>query len=390
MTAAILLELLVPFVRWLHIAAAAVWFGTTLRGLTIRDRLEASGWRTPVLLAEGGQFYALEMRPGPEPRSAFLPLRWSAYFTCLAGYLLLAEGYWLEPLPRLMGADGPFPESWMAVATAAAVPIVGYLLYELLCRLAARLPEPLAAAVFGIALVATGRLLLAIFVPRAAFVHLGVLLATCMAANVGHHFAPCERKLAELVAAGRPPSHPCRQRAALRLRHNAYAMPVALALMMAGRMPLWLPPASPTLFLSGLVLTGFAIADLLAHRRHRPRRARLAAMGLFLGLLAIIQAALPPSSIRGPAAEPPQLSDVFAVIQRRCLACHSQAAPRGPAGGLALDRPEAVAQNARAVAFAAGYGASMPPGNLTGIDVAERALLRRFFESGTAAGGEDW
>jgi uncharacterized membrane protein len=221
---------------------------------------------------------------------------------------------------------------------------------------------------------------MAVFDARAALLHEGVLIATCMAANVGHHVAPFERLMLRAAAEGAAPDPLRRARARDRTRHNAYAMPPTLALMLAGHAPLALPPRAPAAFLAGLVLAGFALTDALAHFRHRPRRALAAALSAAAGAVIVLLACLPREEPLA-RADLPDVAEVADIVARRCLACH---AGPSPAGGLALDRAGVLAQNARAVALAAAYGEGMPPGNVTGMTVGERQALRRWFEAGAA------
>lgn len=386
MTSELFLELLVMPLLWLHVAAAAVWFGATMRLLMVGDRLASASGGGPVALSHGGGLWVVAAPAGSDAwRHPFLPLRWSAYLTCLAGSVLLVRGFYLEPALGLVGPGHPWPASWMAVGAAVAGLVVGYLVYELLCSAFARLPPAIRAGLWGTTLVLVGLGWAALFPIRAALLHAGVLLATCLAANVGHHVVPCESRIRRAVAAGLDPDTACLRRARERAWHNAYAMPVVLGLMLVGNAPLALPPRSLVAFLAGLVASGFAVTDLLAHWRHRPRRARVAATALAAGLVLLLWATRPVADPPGDAAAEAALSQVRDIVARRCLACHAGTAP---AGGLALDRPDLLAQNARAVALAAGFGRSMPPGNATGMTDEERRLLRRWSAArGSGDGG---
>jgi uncharacterized membrane protein len=372
-------ELASMLARWLHVGAAAVWLGVTIRFLLLAERLAAG---REIAVAYGGDLFILRRLEPSEPMPAvLLPLRWSAYLTCLFGFLLLGLDWYRDFGVRLVAADGVLPPGGAAVAVAVLWLILGYPLYELLCPLLARLPGLVEAVAWGVVLIASGLAWFAIFEPRAALLHQGVLIATCMAANVGHHIAPYERSRLRTAAAAGPEELSRRARARARSQHNAYAMPPTLALMLLGHAPLALPPHSPTAFLAGLVLAGFALTDTLAHFRHRPRRAVASALAAAAG---VVVTCLPrPQSVS--AAQPPDPAEVAQIIERRCLACH---AGSSAAGGLALDQAGVLAQNARAVVLAAAYGRRMPPGNVTGMTEAERERLRLWFlRSRAGAGG---
>lgn len=376
-------ELASMLARWLHVGAAAVWLGVTLRFLLLADRLAAAQGRD-VAIAYGGDVFTLSrLEPGEAMPESLLSLRWSAYLTCIFGYLLLGLDWYRDGGLQLVAEGGVLPPGLPAVAVAVLAFVLGYLVYELLCPLLARLPGLLEAGAWGVVLIASGLAWFAIFEPRAALLHQGVLIATCMAANVGHHLAPYERRGLRTAAAAGPEELSRRARARARGQHNAYAMPTTLALMLLGHAPLALPPRSPTAFLAGLVLAGFALTDTLAHVRHRPKRAAASALAAACGIVIVVFASLPriqPMS----AVQRPDPAAVMQIIERRCLVCHSGAAA---ARGLALDQARVLAQNARAVALTAAYGRSMPPGNVTGMTEAEREQLRLWFEAGGAGAG---
>jgi uncharacterized membrane protein len=93
---------------------------------------------------------------------------------------------------------------------------------------------------------------------------------------------------------------------------------------------------------------------------------------------------------RGPAsaagATPVAFADARAVIERRCVACHS-ATPTdsqftvAPAGVM-FDTPEQIKSRADRIRERAVISKTMPLGNKTGITDEERALLGAWIEQG--------
>lgn len=82
----------------------------------------------------------------------------------------------------------------------------------------------------------------------------------------------------------------------------------------------------------------------------------------------------------------PVFSQVQAIVQNRCLGCHSVAptlpgfatAPRG----IRFDSPDQIRADARRIYVNVVETEFMPYGNRTGMTAAERALVRTWFEGG--------
>lgn len=82
----------------------------------------------------------------------------------------------------------------------------------------------------------------------------------------------------------------------------------------------------------------------------------------------------------------PVFSQIEAIVQTRCLACHSvtptmpgfASAPRG----IRFDTPDQIRADARRIYVNVVQTEFMPYGNRTGMTAAERALVRTWFEAG--------
>ena len=80
---------------------------------------------------------------------------------------------------------------------------------------------------------------------------------------------------------------------------------------------------------------------------------------------------------------PVALAEVGAVMAQRCVACHNAQVQQK---NVALHTPELVQQHARQIYQQAVVLRLMPMNNATGITEAERALIKRWFETrGTPA-----
>lgn len=75
-----------------------------------------------------------------------------------------------------------------------------------------------------------------------------------------------------------------------------------------------------------------------------------------------------------------------AIIQQRCVTCHSATPTRpgfsSPAGGVTFDTPAQIKAKASRIFSRAVQSASMPQGNVTQMTDAEREQLRAWIEAG--------
>jgi uncharacterized membrane protein len=93
-----------------------------------------------------------------------------------------------------------------------------------------------------------------------------------------------------------------------------------------------------------------------------------------------------PKSASARAGTTPTFAEVRAVVNQRCLPCHSRfpadrtfgAAP----AGVTFDAPESVVALAERIRVRAVETQTMPLGNKTGITAGERALLARWIAAG--------
>ena len=96
--------------------------------------------------------------------------------------------------------------------------------------------------------------------------------------------------------------------------------------------------------------------------------------------LAIWLAPAPPSAAeKAAAAQPAGFAEAKAVIDQRCALCHNA---QVQSKNVALHTPELIAQHAQAIYQQTVVLKLMPMNNATQITEAERALIKRWYESG--------
>jgi uncharacterized membrane protein len=254
----LLLDWLRLGLRWLHVVAAIVWIGTAfyVTGLDreLRRRQGGEAWQV-----HGGGFYRIRgVTPGdaPPPASGFTRFYWPAYTTWASGFLLLVALYYAEPTLRLADAGAAVLSPGWAIGLSIGSLIVGYTLYEALCRTPlARDARLLGGAVF-LLLVGFAWLHAQLFGGRAALLHDGALAGTIMVANVAHIMIPGQRRAIAAWREGRVLDPVWAERARERALHNdLLILPTVLA-MLAAHVP-WVDAGGRSwLLFAGALLVG--------------------------------------------------------------------------------------------------------------------------------------
>ena len=133
----------------------------------------------------GGMYHAQKYLTSPPAMPEQLHwFKWEAYSTFLSGLFLLALVYWYGAEiytidPQVMALSKP-----VAIAIGIASLVLGWLVYDCLCRTAiSRNEKQLGLAVFVLVCL-SAFLLCQVFSGRAAFIHFGGMLGTIMVANV--------------------------------------------------------------------------------------------------------------------------------------------------------------------------------------------------------------
>ena len=392
-----LVELLDLIARWVHVVAGIMWVGNSLLfnwlDRNLRPRAEADVYGDIWLLHSGG-FYIVEKNKGERQPSGALRLpnplhwfKWQAYTTWISGAALLIVVYYLGGRALLVDpAVAAIPRAsgtLLAIGTIA----LSWLAYEAIWRtLGDRAPRASAALSLTLFLGAVW-LLLTHLGARAAYVHVGALLGTIMAANVAFTIVPSQRELVGALAAGREPSQRVADRAKHRSIHNNYFTFPVIALMLSAHFPS-LYARGGALPLLTLIAGGATVRHIL-NIRFTFRRWRLALAGAIaatvLLLVAATRLASRPTASRVPAA-PVSFADARSIIDRRCGACHSQNPSDVSLGvmpaGVAFDTPAQIQALAARIRERAVVTRTMPPANKTRITDEERAMLGRWIDGG--------
>ena len=389
-------ELLDLAFRWVHVIAGIMWIGNSLLFNWLDRNLRPATRRAPELygdiwLLHSGAFYfvektSLDGQPMPKPLHWF---KWQAYTTWLSGVALLAVVYYLGSRSLLTDPAKTTLSPGLALLIAVGSIVAGWLVYDLLWRFVAPRSATVAGALSVIAFVALVYALTHLLSGRAAFLHVGALLATIMAGNVAMTIMPSQRVLVDAVAAGRPPDPIVAANAKTRSIHNNYLTFPVIALMLSNHFPGVYGHRRSWLLLLALVAIGAAVRHLLNIRytfRYWVPAFGLTVAGGFLFLLVEGRPNAGSSAAAARAAGdlPAQVAfeDARSIVDRRCTTCHSATpaiAEFGAApGGVSFDDPSRIRALAARIRVRAIDTRTMPLGNRTNMTDRERALLARW------------
>jgi uncharacterized membrane protein len=237
-------EILDLAARWVHVIAGIMWVGNSLlfnwldRTLSPSTRGGDGMLGESWLLHSGGFYFVEKTQLVGQPLPATLHwFKWQAYTTWLSGAALLVVVYYAGGRAAMADASVAALSHGQAMAVGIAAILGGVTLYEGVQRaLAPRMPR-LATAVLLVAFVAIVYTLTHLLNGRAAFLHVGALLATIMAANVANTIIPSQRELVKTVTgSGRADPAVSARAKRVSITNNYVTFPV-IALMVSSHYP---------------------------------------------------------------------------------------------------------------------------------------------------------
>jgi len=381
---AYLLDWLTLLARWAHIVVAIAWIGASFYFIWLDNHLEAQrGADSDPLIAgelyaiHGGGFYrAQKYRLAPDALPTTLHwFKWEAYWTWLTGFVLLVLVYYLNAGVYLVDPQVMRLSPTVAIGIGLGSLVLGLTIYEGLCR--APLGERALALTLLVFFAAAAWGLTQVFSGRGAFIHFGAILGTIMAGNVAHVIIPGQRELVRAKQQGRLPDEKFAIRGKQRSVHNTYFTLPVIFTMISGHHAMTFGTRWSWLVLIAMGLAG-ALIRLWFVARHK---GSAPAWTLVAGLVVVaaVAAMLAPRSSTGAAVP---LAEAKQVIDRRCVSCHAdkpafQGLAEAPKG-VKLDTPERIEAQRLTIHQQSVLTRAMPPGNLTGMTDAERALLDRW------------
>ena len=434
--------------RWFHFTVGIAWIGASFYFNWLNNSVRPPEEETEGVVGElwaihGGAYYRVmkyDRSAVKQPKKLHW-FKYEAYFTWLSGFSLLILVYYLKGRLFLLrpGVDLS-PGAGIAIGVGAL--LTAWIVYDRLCESPlARRPVLFAAVGFSL-MSAAAYGLTELFTAKAAYLHVGAMLGTCMAANVFFVIIPGQRAMVDAVEAGRAPDVRQGERGSFRSLHNNYLTLPVLFVMISGHFPMTYGHPRGWMILAGLALSSALLRHWfnLQGKGHQSRWILPIAALLFLSVAALsapprrptapvtpsvsapaagrssvasapsatpatseTPAAAEPSApepegspsaaVEGSAPEPPRqgaavpsFATIQGILQRHCLQCHHPT-PSFPGmsvapQGLHLNEPRMIRANLSKIRAQAVDSQVMPLGNMSGMTPEERQTLGLWIEAG--------
>ena len=392
------LEWLNLIVRWLHIITGIAWIGASfyfvwldnsIRPPAPGSELAKKGVSGELWAVHGGGFYNPQkylVAPAELPKELHW-FKWEAYSTWLSGIALLIIAYYFNAQAMMIDKSVADIGSWQAVGIGIATLVVGWTVYDLLCRSPLGQRDGWFGVTVFVLIVGASYVLTHLLSGRAAYIHVGALIGTIMVGNVLMLIIPGQRKMVEAMSEGRLPDPIHGQKAKQRSVHNNYFTLPVLFIMISNHYAMTYQNDRAWLVLAFIMAAGVFIRHFF-NLRHKGRvEWRYPAIGVALLLAVAVAIAPAPPAAKAAGVDPAaQFAGVQAVIVQRCVACHSfQPSQPGFAtapAGIMFDTADQIHQNAEKIYKQAVQLKAMPIGNLTNMTDAERVQIAAWFEAG--------
>jgi uncharacterized membrane protein len=394
---AYLLDTVNLLLRWAHIITGIAWIGASFYFVSLDNSLTppkdpkdaAKGVGGEQWGVHGGGFYHHQkypVSPGYVPEQLHWSM-WESYSTWLTGFALFTVLYLFNASTFLIDKSLFDWSPAAAISTALGFLVAFWLLYDLICRTLGRGKHGdliVGGCVFVLIVIAAW-LSCHLFAGRAAFLLVGAMVATTMSGNVFFWIIPGQRTVVAAIQAGQPVDPVHGQRGKQRSVHNTFFTLPVLFSMMSNHYGFTYGAPNNWLVLVAIMTAG-ALIRLSFALRHKalacgkPVPWHFAVMGTVL-LLGTLWAIRPAPQPVAAAAAPAKFAEVQAVVMQRCVLCHG---PAMQSKNIRLDAPEEIAKHAQAVYQQVAVLKLMPMNNATQITDDERALIKRWFESGAS------
>ncbi len=391
--------------RWVHVITAIAWVGSSFyfvfldSSLTppVDEDLKKQGVSGELWALHGGGFYHPVKFAGAPPQ---LPghlhwFYWESYSTWLTGFSLFTVSYLWSAGTYLIDKSVMAWTPAAAVAVALSFLVVFWLAYDAICRIFGQRKhgDAIVGALVLVLVCVASYLACHWFAGRAAFLLVGAMIATAMSANVFFWIIPGQKTVVADIKAGRPVDPIHGKRGKQRSVHNTYfTLPVLFA-MLSNHYSFTYSHSQNWLVLILMMLAGAAIRQFFVLRHgfklgRNPHPWPYAAVGVVVILATIVWLkpkiainSVADSAGNTGAGGPIDYKALQPVLAQRCYLCHGAEVQMK---NVRLDSPQGVATHAQAIYQQVVVSKIMPLNNATQITDAERALIRRWFESGAA------
>ena len=393
-------------IRWVHVIAGIAWIGSSFYfialdlslkpGKELPEQAHGQAWQV-----HGGGFYNMVkylVAPSKMP-DELTWFKWEAYATWISGFALLTVIYYTAADLYMIDLEILDIAEWQAAAISLAGIVLGWAIYDGLCRSPLGKSDAALAAAGFVFLVALAWCYTQVFSARGAFVQMGVTIGTIMVANVLMIIIPGQRKVVKSLVAGEDPDPRYGARGKQRSLHNNYLTLPVIFVMIGGHYPVIFATKYSWVILALVLIIGALIRHFF-NTKHKgeptPWWTWIVAAFLTLGAIFLSYDGAPRSVDFDEAAyaTPAEFhTAAIELITENCSICHAAEpawenmafAPKG----VVLETEVDVMRHVDEIFWQSAASHAMPPGNLIWIDDEQRVMLakwRQLLKSGALDG----
>ena len=380
-------------VRWVHVIAGVAWIGSSFYFIALDLSLkpgkelpkEANGQAWQV---HGGGFYNMVkylVAPSKMP-DELTWFKWEAYSTWISGMALMSLVYYGSTSLYMIDLEVLDITQGQAVLLSLGGILVGWVVYDGLCRSPLGRNDLIVALSGLIFLIILSYIYTQIFSHRGAFMQMGISIGTMMVANVAMVIIPGQKKVVKALKAGEEPNPIYGARGKQRSLHNNYLTLPVIFVMLGVHYPIIFATEYSWLIL-GLILI---IGALIRHFFNTKHKGLPAPYWTWLAASFLVVCCISLSYVGGPTNEGYEISNLniskdevhnsaVELVIERCSACHAKEpiwdglafAPKG----VYLETEAQILKMANEIYWQSAASWAMPPGNIIWLDDEERALL---------------
>src|SRR5262245_56929963 len=322
--------------RWAHLIVGIGWIGTSFYFIALDLALDprersGAGVLGTAWQVHGGGFYRVEKYTVAPPQ---LPahlhwFKWEAYLTWATGLGLMIVQYYVHSRAYLIDPAVMALTPTQAIAISLGSFAAGWLIYDLVCR--SKIGDhtvALAIVLFALILLASV-LYTKVFSGRGAFVHVGALVGTIMAANVFMVIIPNQKKMIAQMLRGEQPEARYGLIGKQRSLHNNYLTLPVLVMMVSPHYPFLFGHPHAWLVVALILVSG----GLIRHYLNRAdagedwnRYGWAAPVAIMALLIAIFVTApqLATPRLATPAGAAVSDAEALAISEKHCTMCHAR------------------------------------------------------------------
>ncbi|WP_169543124.1 urate hydroxylase PuuD [Sneathiella aquimaris] len=395
-----LMEWLLLGVRWIHIITGIAWIGASFYFIWLDmnltppkagGRKDKDGVGGELWAIHGGGFYEVQKyRVAPPALPDHLHwFKYEAYFTWLSGFVLLTLLYYFGAEIYLIDKSVADISTDTAILIGLGSLVGSWIVYDFLCKT----PLIRHQGVFGLCLflllTAAAWGLSEVFSGRGAFIHVGAIIGTIMAANVMMVIMPGQRALVGAAERGETPDPAPGLKAKQRSLHNNYFTLPVLFIMISNHYPMTFGHEFSWLVLAAIAAVGVLVRHYFNMKNQGKSKQGMVLLPIAFVLFFAIAWAATPKTEDFSGADKVSFTTVQKIIQDRCVSCHA-AKPTSedfdtPPKGVVLETAAQILREHTRIRQQTVDTDVMPLGNITEMTEAERKLVGQWVAQGANA-----